>query len=160
MLTISCHYKAFGAIFEALRTCRRDLAAEAGVPPYVIFHDATLREMAQIRPKSRHDLALVTGVGRGIGREVARQLSAAGARVLINDLDAEPLAETLALLPADCASLAGDMTDAALPLKLVDATVSQLGGLDIIVNNAGYTWDNVIQKMTDAASAGRNQSAS
>ena len=50
-------------IFDALRACRRDLAAEAGVPPYVIFHDATLREMAQIRPKSRTDLALVTGVG-------------------------------------------------------------------------------------------------
>ncbi len=50
-------------IFEALRACRRDLAAEAGVPPYVIFHDATLREMAQIRPKSLRDLALVTGVG-------------------------------------------------------------------------------------------------
>ncbi len=50
-------------IFDALRACRRELALEAGVPPYVIFHDATLREMAQIRPKSRTDMALVTGVG-------------------------------------------------------------------------------------------------
>ena len=58
-------------IFDALRACRRDLALEAGVPPYVIFHDATLREMAQIRPKSRTDMALVTGVG-------ARKLEAYG----------------------------------------------------------------------------------
>jgi ATP-dependent DNA helicase RecQ len=50
-------------IFEALRECRRDLAKEAGVPPYVIFHDSTLREMAAIRPKSLRDMALVSGVG-------------------------------------------------------------------------------------------------
>lgn len=50
-------------IFDALRVCRRDLAAEAGVPPYVIFHDATLREMAQVRPKSLRDMGLITGIG-------------------------------------------------------------------------------------------------
>jgi ATP-dependent DNA helicase RecQ len=50
-------------LFEALRAKRRELAAEAGVPPYVIFHDATLRDMAQIRPKSLRDMALVSGVG-------------------------------------------------------------------------------------------------
>jgi ATP-dependent DNA helicase RecQ len=59
-------------LFEALRVKRRELAAEVGVPPYVIFHDATLREMAQIRPKSLRDMALVSGVG-------ARKLEAYGA---------------------------------------------------------------------------------
>jgi ATP-dependent DNA helicase RecQ len=58
-------------IFEALRECRRDLAREAGVPPYVIFHDSTLRDMAAIRPKSLRDMALVSGVG-------ARKLEAYG----------------------------------------------------------------------------------
>ena len=58
-------------IFDALRACRRDLAQAAGVPPYVIFHDATLREMAQIRPRSLRDMALVSGVG-------ARKLDAYG----------------------------------------------------------------------------------
>jgi ATP-dependent DNA helicase RecQ len=58
-------------LFEALRAKRRELAEEEGVPPYVIFHDSTLREMAQIRPKSIHDMALVTGVG-------ARKLDAYG----------------------------------------------------------------------------------
>ena len=50
-------------LFEALRACRRDLAKEGGVPPYVIFHDSTLREMALKRPRSDADLAHITGVG-------------------------------------------------------------------------------------------------
>jgi ATP-dependent DNA helicase RecQ len=50
-------------LFEALRTCRRDLAESAGVPPYVIFHDSTLREMASTRPANRGDLALLSGIG-------------------------------------------------------------------------------------------------
>ena len=58
-------------IFEALRECRRDMAKEAGVPPYVIFHDGTLRDMAAIRPKSLRDMGLVSGVG-------ARKLEAYG----------------------------------------------------------------------------------
>ncbi|BAK67107.1 ATP-dependent DNA helicase RecQ [Sphingobium sp. SYK-6] len=62
-------------IFEALRACRRDLAKEAGVPPYVIFHDSTLHEMARIRPKSLRDMGLVSGVGE-------RKLDAYGAAFL------------------------------------------------------------------------------
>ena len=50
-------------LFDALRTLRRDLAVEAGVPPYVIFHDSTLREMAALRPASMAALGEVAGVG-------------------------------------------------------------------------------------------------
>jgi ATP-dependent DNA helicase RecQ len=50
-------------LFEALRACRRDLAKEAGVPPYVIFHDSTLREFAERRPASLDELGEITGVG-------------------------------------------------------------------------------------------------
>ncbi len=50
-------------LFEALRACRRDLAAEAGVPPYVIFHDSTLRDMAAARPAALADLGRIAGVG-------------------------------------------------------------------------------------------------
>jgi ATP-dependent DNA helicase RecQ len=50
-------------LFEALRARRRDLARDAGVPPYVIFHDSTLREMAELKPTSLHALSRVTGVG-------------------------------------------------------------------------------------------------
>ncbi len=94
-------------------------------------------------------IALVTGAGRGIGRAIAQQLASAGAAVMINDLDPAPLAETLAMLSGNCAQLAGDVTDPAFPQALVDQTVANLGGLDIIVNNAGYTWDSVIQKTSD-----------
>ncbi len=94
-------------------------------------------------------VALVTGAGRGIGRAIAQQLAAAGASVMVNDLDPDPLEETLASLPPNCRQLAGDLTDPKFPQTLVDQTISRLGGLDIIVNNAGYTWDNVIQKTSD-----------
>ena len=50
-------------LFEALRARRRDLAAEAGVPPYVIFHDSTLRGIAESRPANLSELARVQGVG-------------------------------------------------------------------------------------------------
>ncbi len=50
-------------LFDALRALRRDLAQEAGVPPYVVFHDATLREMAAARPSSLEELGEIGGVG-------------------------------------------------------------------------------------------------
>ncbi|HTQ54585.1 MAG TPA: SDR family oxidoreductase [Bryobacteraceae bacterium] len=96
--------------------------------------------------------ALVTGAGRGIGRAIARRLAAAGAAVMVNDLDPAPAAETaddIAKSGGRAASLAGDVTAPDFPQKLVDATLAAFGGLHIIVNNAGYTWDNVIQKTSD-----------
>ena len=97
-------------------------------------------------------VALVTGAGRGIGLAVAQKLVRAGAAVMLNDLDPEPLSKAHAALEAEggrVAQLSGDVTAPDFPQRLVDQTVAQLGGLDIIVNNAGYTWDNVIQKTTD-----------
>jgi 3-oxoacyl-[acyl-carrier protein] reductase len=96
--------------------------------------------------------ALVTGAGRGIGRAIALKLGEAGASVLINDIDREPLMETGSLIDAEggvVKVLPGDITSPAFPQKLVDATVSGFGSIDIIVNNAGYAADNVIQKTTD-----------
>jgi len=93
--------------------------------------------------------ALVTGAGRGIGRAIAETLSDYGASVMINDLDAAPAEEAAGVIGPNAASLAGDVTDPAFPQRLVDATIERFGSLDIIVNNAGYTWDNVIQKTTD-----------
>jgi 3-oxoacyl-[acyl-carrier protein] reductase len=66
----------------------------------------------------------------------------------LNDLDPAPLEETAKAITGS-AQLSGDLTDPAFSQQLVDRTVRELGGLDIIVNNAGYTWDNVIQKTTD-----------
>src|SRR6516162_7260349 len=92
--------------------------------------------------------ALVTGAGRGIGRAIARKLAEYGASVMVNDLDAGPAEETAAMLPG-AAAWAGDVTDAAFPQQLVSAALEKFGSIDIVVNNAGYTWDNVIQKTTD-----------
>jgi 3-oxoacyl-[acyl-carrier protein] reductase len=96
--------------------------------------------------------AIVTGAGRGIGRAIAQRLADAGAAVMLADVDAGALEETRSLFHAAGAKaevLAGDLTDKAFPERLVERTLSSFAGLDIIVNNAGYTWDSVIQKTTD-----------
>jgi 3-oxoacyl-[acyl-carrier protein] reductase len=95
--------------------------------------------------------ALVTGAGRGIGRAIARRLAAAGASVMVNDLDESMLLETEAELahPERVHHVQGDLTDPSTPEAVVQATLDVFGSIDIIVNNAGYSWDNVIQKTTD-----------
>lgn len=93
--------------------------------------------------------ALVTGSGRGIGRAVAQKLAACGAAVMLTDIDEAPLREAAAETVGRAHWLVGDLTAPDFPQKLVDATIAAFGSLDIIVNNAGYVWDNVIQKMTD-----------
>ena len=97
-------------------------------------------------------VALVSGSGRGIGREIALKLAADGAAVVVNDLDPEPAEETVADIEragGRAVACPGSVTDRAFPDRFVAAAVDTFGGPDIIVNNAGYTWDSVIQKMTD-----------
>jgi 3-oxoacyl-[acyl-carrier protein] reductase len=97
-------------------------------------------------------VALVSGSGRGIGREIALKLAGEGARVVVNDLDAGPATETVADIVAaggEAVACIGSVTEAGFADRFVATAVDTYGGLDIIVNNAGYTWDSVIQKMTD-----------
>ncbi|MQA62572.1 MAG: SDR family oxidoreductase [Actinophytocola sp.] len=97
-------------------------------------------------------VAIVSGSGRGIGREIALKLAADGASVVVNDLDEAPAKETVADIEAaggKAVACAGSVTEDGFAEKFVQAAVENFGGLDIIVNNAGYTWDSVIQKMTD-----------
>ncbi len=97
-------------------------------------------------------VALVTGSGRGIGRAVALKLASAGAKVVVNDLDAEPAESTVKAIQdggGEALACPGDIVATAVCENLVNTAVEGFGGLDIIVNNAGYTWDNVIQKMSD-----------
>lgn len=96
--------------------------------------------------------ALVTGAGRGIGRAIASKLASTGAHVMLNDLDEEAVVASEAELQSQghgvCHST-GDLADPAYPDKLIASTLAAFGSVDIIVNNAGYSWDNVIQKTTD-----------
>ncbi|WP_327144848.1 SDR family NAD(P)-dependent oxidoreductase [Nocardia sp. NBC_01327] len=97
-------------------------------------------------------VAIVSGSGRGIGREIALKLASEGAKVVVNDLDADPAKDTVAAIEAaggQAVSCVGSVTDVDFGERFVQAAVDNFGGLDIIVNNAGYTWDSVIQKMTD-----------
>lgn len=97
-------------------------------------------------------VAIVTGSGRGIGREIACKLAGEGAAVVVNDLDDEPAAETVtAIADAGGRALAcnGDVAAADFGERVVDAALNGFGGLDIIVNNAGYIWNTTIQNTTD-----------
>jgi len=97
-------------------------------------------------------VALVTGAGRGIGQAIAVKLASEGAALVINDLDRAPAAETVARIEAlggAAEVVQGDVTADDFAARFVAAAVDRFGGIDIVVNNAGYTWDGVIQKHTD-----------
>jgi 3-oxoacyl-[acyl-carrier protein] reductase len=97
-------------------------------------------------------IAIITGSGRGIGRAAAELFARHGARVVVSDIDAGPAEEAASAIHAAggaAISVAGDVTDKSFPDLIVDTAIKKFGGLDIVVNNAGYTWDAVIHKMTD-----------
>lgn len=97
-------------------------------------------------------VALITGSGRGIGRSIAVKLASEGARVVINDLDEAPAQEVVQAIRASggqAVACNGSVTAPDFAERFIGTAVSEFKGLDIIVNNAGYTWDNVVQKMTD-----------
>ncbi len=93
--------------------------------------------------------AIVTGSARGIGRATAELLVSQGAKVLINDLDADIAKQAADEIDGETAVFAGDLTAGDTPDKLVAAAVDAFGQIDIIVNNAGYTLDAPIHKMSD-----------
>lgn len=97
-------------------------------------------------------VAIVTGSGRGIGQAVALRLARDGASVVVNDIDDGPARDTIGRIEAlggRAVACTGDVAARDFGTRIVGTAVEQLGGLHIVVNNAGYTWDSVIQKMTD-----------
>ncbi len=94
-------------------------------------------------------VAIVTGSARGIGRATAELLASQGAKVLINDLDGDVAQQTASEIEGETTVFAGDLTQHGAPDKLIQTAIDAWGRIDIIVNNAGYTLDAPIHKMSD-----------
>lgn len=102
--------------------------------------------------KLKGKVALITGSGRGIGRELALMLAKDGAHIVVNDLDADPAHQTVEDITAmggKAVACVGSVTEDDFADSFINTALDTYKGIDIIVNNAGYTWDNVIQKMDD-----------
>ena len=96
-------------------------------------------------------VAIVTGSARGIGRATAELLSEHGAKLIINDLDADLAEQAASEIAGETAVYGGDLTKDGSPEALVQTAIDAFGKIDIIVNNAGYTIDAPIHKMSDDA---------
>jgi 3-oxoacyl-[acyl-carrier protein] reductase len=94
-------------------------------------------------------VAIVTGSARGIGRATAELLSEHGAKVLINDLDGDVAEQAASEIAGETTVFAGDLTKGDTPDRLVQAAVDAWGKIDIVVNNAGYTLDGPVHKLSD-----------
>jgi 3-oxoacyl-[acyl-carrier protein] reductase len=94
-------------------------------------------------------VAIVTGSARGIGRATAQLFTDHGASVLINDLDQETAEKAAYEIDGDTLVYAGDLTKPGVPDELVAKVIEKWGKVDILINNAGYTLDSPIHKMSD-----------
>ena len=99
-----------------------------------------------------NQVAVVTGSGRGIGAAAAKLFSQHGAQVVVTDLDAEPTEATVKEIKdagGEAIGVPGDVTDPDFPDKLMKAAIDAFGKINVLVNNAGYTWDGMLHKMSD-----------
>lgn len=97
-------------------------------------------------------VVIVTGAGRGIGAAAARLFAQTGAMVVVNDLDEVQANQTVAAIQAaggEALAIAGSVTDPLFPDELMKRTIDLYGKINVLVNNAGYTWDSMLHKMTD-----------
>jgi 3-oxoacyl-[acyl-carrier protein] reductase len=99
-----------------------------------------------------NQVAILTGAGRGIGAAAARLFAEHGASVVVSDRDEEParaVAQEIESAGGKAIAVPGDVTDPEFPERLIAKTIETFGSLHILVNNAGYTWDGMLHKMTD-----------
>jgi 3-oxoacyl-[acyl-carrier protein] reductase len=93
--------------------------------------------------------AIITGSARGIGRATAELFAAEGAQGTINDIDGDIAQQSAGEIKGETIAVAGDLTKAGACDDVVQKTVDAFGKVDVLVNNAGYTWDGVAHRMTD-----------
>jgi len=93
--------------------------------------------------------AIITGSARGIGRATAELFISEGAKVLINDIDGDVAEQAAGEIDGETAVFAGDLTEPGACDDLMAKANEAFGEVDIVVNNAGYTWDGVVHKMSD-----------
>jgi len=93
--------------------------------------------------------AIITGSARGIGRATAELFTREGAKVLINDIDGDVAEQAAGEIDGETAVFAGDLTKPGVPEDLVKTATDEFGQVDAVVNNAGYTWDGVVHRMSD-----------
>ena len=99
-----------------------------------------------------NQVILVTGAGSGIGAASAKMFAARGASLLINDLDTDAchrVVETIERTGGEASAVPGDVTEPAMPQRLVAEAMERFGKLNVLVNNAGFTWDGMLHKMSD-----------
>lgn len=97
-------------------------------------------------------VCIITGSGRGIGAAAATKFAEFGAKVVVTDIDiapAEATVEKIKAMGGQAIALAADVTNDGDIEELVGHTIDTYGAIDVLVNNAGYTWDGVIHKMSD-----------
>lgn len=102
--------------------------------------------------KLEGQVAIVSGGGRGIGRSLCLKLASEGAAIVVNDLDAEPanaVVKEIQDAGGQAVACAGSVTEDGFAEKFVKTALDQFGDLHIVVNNAGYTFDSMIHKMSD-----------
>ncbi|MFQ5568300.1 MAG: SDR family NAD(P)-dependent oxidoreductase [Rhodothermales bacterium] len=99
-----------------------------------------------------NQVVVITGAGRGIGAAAARLFAQHHALVVVNDLDAAPAEAVVRDIEAaggTALAAPGDVTDPAFPDQLMQTAMDAYGKINVLVNNAGYTWDGMLHKMSD-----------
>ena len=111
-----------------------------------------MSEYKQLSRSVKGLTVLVTGAASGMGRATARVFADEGANVAVTDLTedgTQAVAKEISASGGSAKAWTLDVSDRDAIIKVVNDVAAHFGGLDIIVNNAGYTWDSTIQKMTD-----------
>jgi 3-oxoacyl-[acyl-carrier protein] reductase len=99
-----------------------------------------------------NQVVVITGAGRGIGAAAAKLFAEHGASVVVNDLDEGPAGEVVDEIAASggtAFAAAGSVTEDGFAERLLDAAVERFGKINVLVNNAGFTWDGMLHTMTD-----------